>query len=62
MNNIVRGMMAGFAATVVLSALMVMKGAMGVMPGLDVARMLGGMMGQGPAAGWIGHFVIGSVV
>ncbi|MBX9708069.1 MAG: DUF1440 domain-containing protein [Caulobacteraceae bacterium] len=62
MNNIVRGMIAGFAATVVLSVLMVMKGMMGVMPELNIARMLGGMMGQGPAAGWVVHFMIGSVV
>lgn len=62
MDNIVRGVIAGFAATVVLSALMVMKGMIGVMPDLDIARMLGGMMSQGPAAGWVGHFVIGSVV
>lgn len=62
MNNIVRGFAAGFAATVVLSVLMLMKSAMGLMPELDVVAMLGGMMGTGPAMGWLGHFMIGTVV
>ena len=56
------GMLAGFIATAVLSALMLMKSAMGIMPELDIARMLGEMMGGGPALGWIGHFFIGTVL
>lgn len=61
MRTVFEGMLAGFIATAVLSGLMVMKGLMGVMPELDIARMLGGMMGQGPAAGWVAHFAIGTV-
>lgn len=34
----VNGMIAGFIAALVLSALMVMKSAMGLMPQLDVAK------------------------
>ncbi|HUX25588.1 MAG TPA: DUF6789 family protein [Burkholderiales bacterium] len=62
MNNIVKGVIAGFVATVVLSLLMVMKSAMGLMPELDVISMLSTMMGSGLAMGWIAHFMIGTVI
>jgi uncharacterized membrane protein YagU involved in acid resistance len=62
MNNIGKGVIAGFVATVVLSAIMLMKSAMGLMPELDVITMLGRMMGAGAFVGWITHFVIGSIV
>lgn len=67
MNIYVRSMIAGFAATVVLSLLMIMKTAMGVMPQLDVISMLSGMsqsmMGIGGAGiGWLTHFLIGTVL
>lgn len=68
MTIYLRAMLAGFIATVVLSALMLMKSMMGVMPGLDVIRMLTGMahnlMGlpASPAVGWLLHFMIGTVL
>lgn len=62
MNNIVKGVIAGFVATVVLSLLMVMKSAMGLMPELDVISMLSAMMGSGVVMGWIAHFMIGAVI
>ena len=62
MSHLGKGVIAGFVATVILSALMLMKNIMGVMPELDVASMLGGMMGGSPAMGWVGHFVIGTVM
>lgn len=61
MQNILAGLVAGFIATVVLSALMVVKGMMGVMPELDVAAMIGMMMGASVAVGWIIHFMIGTI-
>jgi hypothetical protein len=62
-SNIWKGMVAGFVATVVLSALMVMKSMMGLMPELDVIAMLSRMMGASSLAmGWIAHFMIGTVV
>lgn len=61
MTNLKSGFIAGFIATVVLSVLMVMKGMMGVMPELDVAAMLAGMIGAPVIVGWIAHFVIGTV-
>jgi len=44
-KNVLKGMVAGFIATMVLSALMIMKSMMGVMPELDVINMLTNMMG-----------------
>lgn len=63
MTNVGKGMVAGLAATAVLSALMLMKSAMGLMPQLDMIGMLGRMMGAAgsPAVGWIVHFLIGTV-
>jgi hypothetical protein len=62
-SNVVKGLVAGFVATVVLSALMVMKSMMGLMPELDVIAMLSKMMGNSsPAIGWVAHFMIGTVV
>lgn len=61
MNKITAGLGAGFIATVVLSAMMLAKGMMGVMPELDIAAMLGAMMGASAGMGWLGHFIIGTV-
>jgi len=63
MNQIGKSLLAGLAATIVLSALMIAKGMMGVMPELDIAKMLAGMMGSPdkPFIGWIVHFMIGIV-
>ena len=68
MNRYLRSIIAGFIATVVLSALMLMKSAMGLMPALDIVKMLTGvahgMMGlpDNLAVGWIIHFMIGTVL
>ena len=61
MNTHIAGIVAGLVATVVLSALMLVKGMMGMMPDLNVIVMLAGMMGTGAMMGWIAHFVIGAV-
>lgn len=64
MKSFRKAMVAGLVATVVLSLLMVMKGAMGLMPELDLPRMIAGMMGMpdAPAVGWAVHFFIGIVM
>ena len=61
------GIAAGFVATVVLSAMMLVKHSMGLVPELDpiedivhVADHLTGMTLPLPF-GWIGHFVLGTV-
>ncbi len=67
MNNIAKSMVSGFAATAVLSILMIMKMKMGVMPDLNVIKMMSkmahGMMGTPvtPVIGWVMHFLIGTV-
>jgi hypothetical protein len=62
-SNIWKGMVAGFVATVVLSALMIMKSMMGLMPELNVIAMLAKMMGaSSPVAGWVAHFAIGAII
>jgi hypothetical protein len=66
-TNIVRGIIAGFVATIVLSIVMMIKKTMGVMPALDPIHMLTDLATQylgitaGPAVGWVMHFVLGSV-
>lgn len=64
MRDIPKGMLAGLAATIVLSLLMVLKAMIGLMPQLDLPKMLAGMMGSPdmPIIGWIAHFVIGIVI
>lgn len=63
MERIAKGLLAGAAATVVLSALMIMKTMMGVMPDLDLPKMIAGMMGAPtiPIVGWAAHAMIGVV-
>jgi len=62
MNNNLRGIIAGLIATIVLSILMVLKGMMGMMPDLNVIKMLAGQMGGSITMGWIAHFVIGAIL
>lgn len=64
MNKYLNGMLSGFAATIVLSIMMILKGTMGFMPQLDVIKMLSSMMGmpQFLALGWMAHFLVGTVV
>jgi len=63
MNNWTSGLVAGFAATVALSALMIMKSAMGIMPQLDLIEMMSRMVGApgNVAIGWLVHFGIGTI-
>ncbi|EKV31401.1 hypothetical protein C882_3774 [Caenispirillum salinarum AK4] len=57
-----KGMLAGFIATVVLSLVMLGKGAVGLMPQLDVIAALTALLGsESRAVGWIAHFVLGTV-
>ena len=63
MGRIAKGLVAGAAATAVLSALMVMKSMMELMPQLDLPKMIAGMMGapNTPLIGWGVHVMIGVV-
>jgi hypothetical protein len=61
-NNLTQGLIAGFVATLVLSALMLLKSMMGLMPDLNVIAMLAKMTGGGPVMGWVAHFAIGTIL
>ena len=62
-KNWLKGMVADFIATLVLSVLMLVKQRMGLVPQLNpfeiLTKMAGGSM---PAVGWVPHFLIGTVV
>jgi hypothetical protein len=66
-SNIIKGIIAGFVATVVLTLFMMLKKTLGVMPELDPVHMIEMMvtqkMGIEPniIIGWVLHFGIGSV-
>lgn len=59
-----KGITAGFMATVVLSIVMVVKSAGGMLPALNVPALLSSILDAPgvPAVGWIAHFIIGSVI
>ena len=68
MKNWNKGLLAGLAATIVLSVLMLIKSALGLMPAVNAIQMLTqlgaehfGLPGS-PVVGWIAHFVIGVVL
>ena len=62
MINILRGIIAGFAATVALSGVMLFKTMMGLMPQFDVNAMSSQVIGLGenPLVGWLSHVLIGT--
>tara|TARA_B110000967_G_C18766458_1_gene500673 strand:+ start:394 stop:618 length:225 start_codon:yes stop_codon:yes gene_type:complete len=53
MSTITAGIKAGFIGTVALSAIMIVKDMMGVMPELNVIHMLANMMGMSVMLGWV---------
>ena len=59
MNKLKNAVLASLVATVVLSAMMLIKTKMGVMPELNIIQMLAGMMGAGAVVGWLMHFMVG---
>lgn len=63
-HHYLRGLMAGLAATIVLSIIMLIKSGMGILPQLNAIAMLSNILGAPgePAVGWIAHFVIGVVL
>tara|TARA_R110002049_G_scaffold173722_2_gene340618 strand:+ start:280 stop:717 length:438 start_codon:yes stop_codon:yes gene_type:complete len=60
MRSIASGILAGICATVVLSALMVLKSMTGFLPELDIINMLAAIVAGGPTIGWILHFAVGA--
>lgn len=65
MSDVVKGMLAGGVATAVLSLVMVLIGATGFEPQLELTRLLLTLLDAPPsqyALGWTLHIVVGSVV
>lgn len=66
-KDVFKGIIAGLIATLVLTALMMIKKTMGVMPELDPVQMMSVMaaqkmgMAQNMIVGWVMHFMIGAV-
>ncbi|RUO63720.1 DUF6789 family protein [Pseudidiomarina insulisalsae] len=61
MNKLLASMVAGLVATIVLSILMMIKSSMGIMPELNVIKMLANYLNASMAIGWLVHFLIGIV-
>ena len=62
-TDIFKGVVAGFGATFVVSALMVAQTALGIFSQVDMIHLLSAALGtpDGPGAAWVLHFVIGSL-
>jgi len=61
-DNILRGIVAGFIATTVISFFMVLKEVSRVLYGLDLVGLLSGMFNTPQWAGWLMHYLIGAVL
>jgi hypothetical protein len=62
MSNALRGMIAGFVATLALGALLLLKGSLDLWPQLNIIRLLMGLGSISAAAAWMDHFIVGTVV
>lgn len=62
MSNSMKGMVAGFVATLVLSGLLLLKGSMNLAPELNIIRLLTSLGSIGTVAAWMDHFIVGVVV
>src|SRR5437016_6490067 len=62
MSNTLRGMVAGFVATLVLGAVLLLKGSLELWPELNIIRLLSSLGGLTAAAAWMDHFIVGTVV
>ena len=59
--NVGKAVLAGLAGTAVMTMLMLLAPKMG-MPPMNIGAMLGSVMGGYVALGWVGHFMIGTVL
>jgi hypothetical protein len=62
MSNASKGLIAGFVATLVLSALIILNGTTGLMPQIDIILLLTKLGTLTVAAAWMDHFIVGVVV
>src|SRR5258705_12956792 len=62
MSNALKGMVAGLVATLALSGLMVLNGAMDLMPQIHIIRWLTALGTLSVPAAWMDHFIVGVIV
>jgi len=62
MQTIPRGIVAGLVATVVLSLIMILKAAVGLLPQVNIVALLATLLGAPMLIGWLAHFVIGALL
>lgn len=62
MSNTLRAMIAGLIATLVLTAVMLIKASMGLWPELNLIRLLVNLGSIQTVAAWMDHFIIGVVI
>jgi hypothetical protein len=62
MPNALKGVIAGFVATLVLSVLMIFNSTIGLMPQIDIVRLLTTLGTLTTASAWMDHFIVGAVV
>src|SRR5712672_896717 len=62
MSNSMKGMIAGFVATLVLSGLLLLKSTMDLVPELNIIRLLTNLGSISAVQAWMDHFIVGVVV
>jgi tetrahydromethanopterin S-methyltransferase subunit F len=62
MSNSMKGMIAGFVATLVLSGLLLLKSSMDLVPELNIIRLLVSLGSITVVQAWMDHFIVGVVV
>jgi hypothetical protein len=62
MSNALKGMLAGFVATLVLTVLMLLNGAFDLIPQINIIRLLTTLGTLSVPSAWMDHFIVGVVV
>ena len=62
MSNALKGMLAGFVATLVLTALMLLNSALDLIPQINFIRLLTTLGTLSVPSAWMDHFIVGVVV
>jgi len=57
-----KGIIAGFIATVVISAIFMTSNAMGVLPELDIVHWIDQLGSVQRGAAWVDHFIVGALL
>jgi len=62
MSSAFKGMTAGLIATLVLSVFMILNGTLGLMPQIDIIRLLTSLGTLTAPSAWMDHFIVGVIV